>query len=118
MKKRNSDSMDKFSVTLNVLTIITLPVVIIALLFGGTEKHGYYIQADAGINHYKWVNTYQEKAVYIGNNILLDSNGNEWEYADNSLKKGKSYILNMHDNGTETITDDVIYGIKNGKRGK
>jgi len=115
MRKNNTD---KFSATLTVLTIITLPVVIIVLLFGGTEKHGYYIQADTNNygNHYRWVNTYREKAVYIGNNIFLDVNGNEWEYDDSSLEKGKTYTLYMHDNGTENITDDVIYGTE--KRGK
>lgn len=115
MKKNNTD---KFSVTLTILTIITLPVVTIALLFSRTEKHGYYIQADTNYgNHYKWVNTYREKAVYIGNNTFLDVNGNEWGYDDDSLERGKTYTLYMHDNGTEeTIYDDVIYGTE--KRGK
>ena len=102
----------------NAILIMAIPLVLTILLFVSTrEEHGYYIQADTNHgNHYKWVNTYREKAVYIGNNTFLDVNGNEWEYDDNSLEKGKTYILYMHDNGTEeNIIDDVIYGTEKRK---
>ena len=45
--------------------------------------------------------------------MFLTSDGNEWSVDAGTYKKGKTYTLKMHDNGTENdITDDVITAIK------
>ena len=60
---------------------------------------------------YKYVTERTEKAVYIGENTFYTEDGNAWKY-DGNFKKGKTYILKIHDNGTKNnIKDDVIVSI-------
>ena len=47
-----------------------------------------------------------------GNTVVcVDKSGHIWEYQGNATI-GEKVILIMHDNHTDTITDDIIKGVK------
>jgi uncharacterized membrane protein len=86
----------------------------VASIFTISTKANTYAIASNETNgmHYKYVTEYSQKATYIGSGNFVDENGNEWKIQNGEYKKGKSYTLIMHDNGTENIiTDDVIVDI-------
>lgn len=65
---------------------------------------------DGNGNHYHYVNTYEVKAKYDGV-YFVDSNGEAWK-TDGEYVKGETYTLEMSDNGTEGILDDVIISVR------
>lgn len=65
---------------------------------------------DGNGNHYKYVNTYELKAKYDGV-YFIDSDGEAWK-TDGEYTKGKTYTLEMSDNGTEGVLDDVIISVR------
>lgn len=71
------------------------------------DKGGYWVQGNVFIKEYE-----RRNCTYIGNDSFLDQDGNEWIYTDCQCKEGNQYTLLMHNNGTESIYDDVIEGIK------
>ena len=117
MSKTERKKQIKKRITAAMLLFISF----IAVFLMGTKiptTNTYAIQANSteGL-HYKYVTERTEKVVYIGKidglNTFLTSDGNEWSVDTGTYKKGKTYTLKMHDNGTENdITDDVIVAIK------
>ena len=96
------------------ITLITVASAIsIASIFAiSTKTNTYAIASENNGLHYKYVTEYRLNATYIGSGNFVDENGNEWKIQNGEYKKGKSYTLIMHDNGTENIiTDDVIVDI-------
>ena len=65
---------------------------------------------DGNGNHYKYVNTYELKAKYDGV-YFIDTDGEAWK-TDGEYTKGKVYTLEMSNNGTEGILDDVILSVR------
>lgn len=65
---------------------------------------------DGNGNHYVYVNVYALKAKYDGQ-YFIDSTGNTWA-TDGVYTKGKMYTLEMSDNGTDGILDDVILSVR------
>lgn len=65
---------------------------------------------DGNGHHYKYVNTYELKVKYDGV-YFIDSDGEAWK-TDGEYTKGKTYTLEMSDNGTEGILDDVILSVR------
>lgn len=96
------------------ITLVTISLTIsIASIFAiSTKVNTYAIASENNGLRYKYVTEYRLNATYIGSGNFLDGNGNEWKVQNREYKKGKSYTLIMHDNGTENIiTDDVIVDI-------
>lgn len=117
MSKTERKKQIRKRITMTMLLFISF---IVIFLMGAKipVTNTYAIQANSteGL-HYKYVTERIEKAVYIGKNdglnMFLTSDGNEWSVDAGTYKKGKTYMLKMHDNGTENdITDDVITAIK------
>ena len=86
--------------------------------FLNIQNTTYAIQSDIKTegNYYKYVTERTEKAIYAGKikgiNTFYTEDGNAWGYSG-KFKKGKTYILKMHNNGTKNnIKDDVIISIK------
>lgn len=45
--------------------------------------------------------------------VVQDQCGYEWEYyTDDTIKVGERVDLKMHTNFTDTITDDIVIGVK------
>ena len=44
--------------------------------------------------------------------LIETPDGNVWEWLDNTLPKGRVFML-MHNNGTKDVEDDIILGIFN-----
>lgn len=65
---------------------------------------------DGNGNHYQYVSTYELKAKYDGQ-YFIDSTGNTWA-TDGVYTKGKMYKLEMSDNGTKGILDDVVLSVR------
>lgn len=65
---------------------------------------------DGNGNHYQYVSTYELKAKYDGV-YFIDSTGNTWK-TDGVYTKNKTYTLEMSDNGTDGILDDVILFVR------
>lgn len=65
---------------------------------------------DGNGNHYVYANTYDLQATYDGQ-YFVDSTGNTWA-TDGVYTKGKTYTLEMSDNGTDGILDDVILSVR------
>lgn len=90
-------------------------MVIVAGFLGAmcTQSETYAVNTNGNSMHYKYVTEYKIGATYIGKSTFLDTNGNEWTVTNTDYKKGKQYILTMHDNATENnIKDDVIVNIR------
>lgn len=97
-----------------IALVVVATAISLASISAISTKANTYAIASENTNglHYKYVTEYHLNATYIGKGNFIDKNGNEWKVQNNEYKKGKSYTLIMHDNGTENIiTDDVIVDI-------
>lgn len=74
------------------------------------ENGGYWLDSET------FVTEYTIPAVYGGNGRFLDIEGNRRDFPDKihtkKLRKGRTYILYMSDNGTKDTGDDVVLGIE------
>ena len=97
-----------------ILGFIGTAILLIGILYTlCIQENTYATPTNGNPMHYKYVTKYETKAIYIGKSTFLDTNGNEWTITNTDYKKGKQYILTMHDNATENnIKDDVIIDIK------
>lgn len=91
------------------LVLCVASIVFVAML--PSQKPQITVSGEDGNgNYYKYVNAYELKAEYDGA-YFVDSNGEAWK-TDGEYTKGKTYTLEMSDNGTEGILDDVILSVR------
>lgn len=117
MSKTERKKQIRKRITMTMLLFISFIVIfLMGAKIPATNTYAIQTNSTEGF-HYKYVTERTEKAVYIGKIdgfcTFLTSDGNEWSVDAGTYKKGKTYTLKMHDNGTENdITDDVITAIK------
>lgn len=76
-----------------------------------TSADTFAVAGSDGNGHkYHYVTAYTQTATYEGGGVFLTEDGNEWTF-DGEYEVGKSYKMRMHDNGTESIYDDVIMDV-------
>lgn len=91
------------------LVLCVASIVFVTML--PSQKPQIAIAGDDGNgNHYKYVNTYELKAKYDGV-YFIDTDGEAWK-TDGEYVKGKVYTLEMSDNGTKGVLDDVILSVR------
>lgn len=91
------------------LVLCIASIVFVAML--PSQKSQIAVAGDDGNgNHYQYVSTYELKAKYDGV-YFIDSTGNTWK-TDGVYTKNKTYTLEMSDNGTDGILDDVILFVR------
>ena len=91
------------------LVLCVASIVFVAML--PSQKQHIAVAGDDGNgNHYKYVSTYELKAKYDGV-YFIDTDGGAWK-TDGEYTKGKTYTLEMSDNGTEGVLDDVIISVR------
>ena len=85
----------------SILFVAMLPSQKLQITVSGEDGNG---------SHYKYVNTYELNAKYDGV-YFIDSDGEAWK-TDGEYVKGKVYTLEMSDNGTKGVLDDVILSVR------
>ena len=91
------------------LVLCVASIVFVAML--PSQKSQIAVAGEDGNgNHYHYVSTYELKAQYDGV-YFIDTDGETWK-TDGEYTKGKTYTLEMSDNGTEGVLDDVIISIR------
>lgn len=93
------------------LVLCVASIVFVTML--PSQKQQIAVAGDDGNgNHYKYVNvsTYELKTKYDGV-YFIDTDGEAWK-TDGEYTQGKTYTLEMSDNGTEGVLDDVIISVR------
>ena len=91
------------------LVLCVASIVFVAMLL--SQKLQIAVAGEEGNgNHYQYVSTYELKTKYDGV-YFIDTDGEAWK-TDGEYTKGKTYTLEMSDNGTEGVLDDVIISVR------
>ena len=91
------------------LVLCVASIVFVAML--PSQKSQIAVAGEDGNgNHYQYVSTYELNAKYDGV-YFIDTDGEAWK-TDGEYTKGKTYTLEMSDNGTEGVLADVIISVR------
>lgn len=106
MQKRERKRQLHHRILFTVFIVLVLSRPVLAKESRKVERGGYWMDSQT------FVTEYTIPAVYKGECMFEDIEGNLREYHRGQFRKGKSYILYMSDCGTEDMQDDCILGIE------